>query len=481
MTTRNFLFVLALLAFGFLTNNLFAQWTDGGAKVYLTNGGDKVGIGTSAPSTNLHVVGAENNGSTAAVKIESGTQIMLIDGNEIDATTDVLGLNYNSSKNVIIANGGGSVGIGKSSPAYKLDVAGSIGLTGSLRYSNASTPMAYIYASGTINSERAIVAHSPSYANYGLFYRDSDDRMFFKSNGTTRVAVDLHNGRLGVGTDAPTKTLDVVGTARITGQVTVATNQASDKFGVGFNTPLYKLDVNGNTYCSGGVWTASDARFKENVQQIGSALDKVKALSGVSYQYKTNEFAGRIEFQEGNTLGFIAQDLQKVLPEAVMNDGRGYLAVNYSTVIPVLVEAIKESETQKQALENKVTALEQQIAAINAKLGITPAAPVANPTKAENSKTTVAPVAKIVKGSVAQNHPNPAKDVTSISYAIDKNTANAQIVITDMAGRTLQQINITDGAGNVNINTNNFANGAYIYSLVIDGQTVESKQMVVNK
>ncbi len=50
-----------------------------------------------------------------------------------------------------------------------------------------------------------------------------------------------------------------------------------------------------------------------------------------------------------------------------------------------------------------------------------------------------------------------------------------------MAGRTLQQINITDGAGNVNINTNNFANGAYIYSLVIDGQTVESKQMVVNK
>ncbi|HMS52250.1 MAG TPA: T9SS type A sorting domain-containing protein, partial [Chitinophagales bacterium] len=76
---------------------------------------------------------------------------------------------------------------------------------------------------------------------------------------------------------------------------------------------------------------------------------------------------------------------------------------------------------------------------------------------------------------------NPAKDVTSISYAIDKNTANAQIVITDMAGRTLQQINITDGAGNVNINTNNFANGAYIYSLVIDGQTVESKQMVVNK
>lgn len=74
---------------------------------------DGVGIGTTSPDTALHVKGAENNGTTATLKIQSGTAAMLLDGNEIDASADsALYLNNNSAGDVLIAKGGGNVGVG---------------------------------------------------------------------------------------------------------------------------------------------------------------------------------------------------------------------------------------------------------------------------------------------------------------------------------------------------------------------------------
>lgn len=306
------------------------------------------------------------------------------------------------------------------------------------------------------------------------------------------------NGNVGIGTNAPTQTLHVAGNALLVGTTTFDTpgtannliveassidpmmRPTANNFGKLGNATNRFFEGHFNSLFVGGIQITSDAKTKTNVVKIDSASDKIAALRGVSYDYipealpgYTPENAERMAANTQNHLGFIAQEVERVLPELVKPlDGTDIKTVNYTEIIPVLVEAFKEEKAKNEALEARLAKLE---ALLNV------ATPADNPTKAENTKTTVAPVAKIAKGSVAQNHPNPAKDVTSISYAIDKNTANAQIVITDMAGRTLQQINITDGAGNVNINTNNFANGAYIYSLVIDGQTVESKQMVVNK
>ena len=95
-------------------------------------GSGNVGIGTSSPNTKLHVVGGENDGSTAALKVTNGSQNMLFDGNEIDVTLSGLYLNNNSDLKVIIANGGGNVGIGTASPDYKLHVNGDIAYTGSI-------------------------------------------------------------------------------------------------------------------------------------------------------------------------------------------------------------------------------------------------------------------------------------------------------------------------------------------------------------
>lgn len=76
---------------------------------------DKVGIGTSSPNSKLHVHGAENDGATAALTISSGTQQMIVDGNEIDANDDLF-LQNNSTGDLKLVNGGGNLEVGGSKP-----------------------------------------------------------------------------------------------------------------------------------------------------------------------------------------------------------------------------------------------------------------------------------------------------------------------------------------------------------------------------
>ena len=111
--------------------------------------------------------------------------------------------------------------------------------------------------------------------------------------------------------------------------------------------------------CTAGnvvAYNSSDCRLKENVNQISCALDKVNRLTGVEYDW--NEEGVRINggnpTEDGKTpqfkshdVGLIAQEVEKVLPEAVQLKEDGYLGVRYERLIPLLVEAIKE-------LQNKV-------------------------------------------------------------------------------------------------------------------------------
>lgn len=79
--------------------------------LYVNGSSRKVGIGTSIPDDQLHVVGVDNNGTNATLRVQSGTQEMLIDGNEIDTSVDMY-LNNNKDSGVYIARGGGQVGVG---------------------------------------------------------------------------------------------------------------------------------------------------------------------------------------------------------------------------------------------------------------------------------------------------------------------------------------------------------------------------------
>lgn len=97
--------------------------TNAQTKLFVQSDG-KVGIGTTSPGANLHIAGAENSGTTASLKISSGAQNMLLDGNEIDGVDNGLFLNNNTDQHVILASGGGRVGIGTTTPTERLEVNG---------------------------------------------------------------------------------------------------------------------------------------------------------------------------------------------------------------------------------------------------------------------------------------------------------------------------------------------------------------------
>ena len=126
---------------------------------------------------------------------------------------------------------------------------------------------------------------------------------------------------------------------------TVYKTEVSHSFKNASDVTRFSLDASGNGIFEGNVTafgSASDIKLKENVEVIPNALEKIKELKGVNFNYKKD---GK------RSTGLIAQDLQKVLPEAVYTTNdietkEEHLAINYGLVIGLLVEAIKELESK---------------------------------------------------------------------------------------------------------------------------------------
>ncbi len=134
-------------------------------------------------------------------------------------------------------------------------------------------------------------------------------------------------------------------------------NYFADKVTIGNTGSFgYMLYVQGSAY-STGTWSSSDLKFKENIRSIESPLNKVMAMNGVSYNWKTKEFKDK-GFAEGRHYGVIAQEIEKVLPEAVATDESGEKAVAYNELVPVLIEAIKEQQKIIDAMAARLAALE---------------------------------------------------------------------------------------------------------------------------
>ncbi|WP_052700103.1 tail fiber domain-containing protein [Methylocucumis oryzae] len=98
---------------------------------------------------------------------------------------------------------------------------------------------------------------------------------------------------------------------------------------------------NGNMTIAGTLTQNSDSRLKTNIHDLNQPLQKITHLHGIQYQWNPATHPGTVD-ADGIQLGFLAQDVQTVLPELVKPDSNGYLSVNYVGVIPVLVEAVKD-------------------------------------------------------------------------------------------------------------------------------------------
>jgi len=231
----------------------------------------------------------------------------------------------------------GNVGIGTTSPAHKLQVgsfstAANIGIY-STSYGNDGLLRFY----GAAGSEQMqIGAFSSSVVGIYVFAGSGLD---LYSNGSVAIKV-LTSGNVGIGTTSPGEKLAVSGNITVTGNLAVSTGNTT---GGG----IILADDGITAYGS-----PSDARKKNNIEPLQGALNIVKQLRGVTFNWNDNtDEAQYTKLKED--IGFIAQEVREIVPTIVREDTEGYLSIRDRALIPILVEAIKELNAKIDKLEGK--------------------------------------------------------------------------------------------------------------------------------
>ncbi len=224
---------------------------------------------------------------------------------------------------------------------------------------------------------------------------------------------------------------------------------------------------------AGTVLLTSDRRLKENFRTIDKPLDKILQMSGQKYDFisqGTDTIKDEKEKQrrlrlEKDRLGFIAQDLEKIVPEAVFyatDEDRYY--IDYNAVIPVIVEAMKAQQIQIEGLKTELAGCCKS-----------------NLKSASLASGTTNNLAENI-AQLDQNIPNPFTRETKIGCTIPESSTASVLYIYNMNGTQLQQYTINDkGKQTVTINGNSLEPGMYLYSLVVDGKEVDTKRMILTE
>jgi len=206
-----------------------------------------------------------------------------------------------------------------------------------------------------------------------------------------------------------------------------------------------------------GYYGASDIRFKENIKKIDSPLSKVLKLSGVSFDYKD------AKNPEGQRLGLIAQDVQKIVPGIVKTMQDSSLAISYSDLIPLLIEAVKEQQIQIEALKK-----------VNGNNS--------GSLKSASEPTLLETTESIALAYLDQNAPNPFSQTTQIGYYLPDAVQKATLYVYDMNGMQLKTIPINQkGKGSITINGSELRPGMYLYTLIADGKEIDTKRMILTE
>ena len=351
---------------------------------FFPNGDVGIGVTSSTARLNVSGVGQANN-PTVAIDVTNSDSfnhgLEIFDGNLTTGETVLMAIGHSGSTkltaifgfirnensldqnlatigfwgadNKLTVSAGGNVGIGTGTglPAYKLEVSGNIrsstltvydgmggsetgigasGAGGNLRlyaggtnkatvtntaqslilYGNSTTGSNYIQLNDSAGASQGYVGYGSSSNNHFYFVQFKAAPMNFYLNGAVRGSI---------GTD---------GTLIMGGDV------------IAYGSP-------------------SDKRLKENIKPIESALDKVSKLQGVTFEWKDKEkeydqFGKPHKLQEWkNDIGFIAQDVQKVVPELVRENEDGMLSMRHQGIAPILLEAIKELKAEIDLLKSK--------------------------------------------------------------------------------------------------------------------------------
>jgi hypothetical protein len=377
------------LTFGYALANKYSESTFTEA-MRITSVGN-VGIGTTNPSFPLSFgTGLGNkialydagSGNGYGFGIQASLLQMFSDG----ALTDIT-FGYGNSASMVrnvTFKGGGNVGIGTTNPVDKLDV------NGAIRFRLNTPSFTGAIDSGVLDFvPTSIFPTDPQIRLAAIGTATVGSSICFLTGLSTTLAERMRitsSGFVGIGTTAPTYRLQVSDTiASVTAFGNFAALQSIGGTGYrwslnndstfrlqyttnGFSTITTPLFVTSNGALGVGVtptntagrleaandivaYSSSDKRWKTNIKNIDSPLEKISQINGVEFDWIEDE---PVHGNKGHDIGVIAQEIEKILPDAVQTRESGMKAVKYEKVIPLLIEAIKEQQKQIEELKQIV-------------------------------------------------------------------------------------------------------------------------------
>lgn len=252
-----------------------------------------------------------------------------------------------------------------------------------------------------------------------------------------------------------------------------------------------------------GVNITSDVRLKENVHSLQNSLGILEQVSGVTYNYKLSEIkkyreqnevtvsttskmqndllvpSETISIEKANKnreeqneidrkevedaarkrIGFLAQDIQKVLPELVHTDENGVMSIDYIGFIPIIVESIKEMQETIQEQNEQIKYL-QNILSENANI-------------LRSVSTSVAGKSLVAEARLYN------RENASVSYSLPSTFTAANLHIFDIAGRLIKKIELDSYSNILTIASSEIGYGTFVYALYIDGRKVDTLKKIV--
>ena len=315
--------------------------------------GSTIGINGALVSTNVGIGTPTPNAPLQFGNFIANRKIVLLDGpnndhqfegfgtdgnglryqveSSINDHTFYAGVNSSTSNELMRITGTGKIGIGNPAPSAKLDVNGAMLAEGAQATHAQGVWLEWNKDGG---SGKSYMLNQKGLGSGGFVFGEVNN-----ANAITERLVIDNNGNVGIGGVAPTQKLHVAGNGLFTGTVTA----------------------------SCGVLTCSDIRYKKEIQPLKNSLSKIIQLNGVSYYFKKEYFKDK-NFNDNKQVGLIAQDVEKIYPELVQTDAEGFKSIDYAKLTPILVEAIKELQTQNDLLKNDNLLLKASMAAIETKL-----------------------------------------------------------------------------------------------------------------
>ena len=239
----------------------------------------------------------------------------------------------------------------------------------------------------------------------------------------------------------------------------------------------------GETYLDGcttaayGIYDLSDMRLKGNVVSLsdnerrGSVLSNLMSLDVVEYdlhhpreEQLTKEMKNKKD--DRRHFGVFAQELQKIYPNLVREGQDGYLTVNYVEIVPLLLRSIQELKQELDKVKGTGNSVQKARR---------------NDISHDDEQTSGMDAIGITTGNrLFQNTPNPFTERTEICFTLAENAQNAYICIFDMTGKMLKQIPVDSSMQSVTVNGYELSAGIYLYSLVVNGQEIDTKRMILS-